>query len=189
MVMLRLELFDLGRLVENLNAALADGEPRIRAGEYQLKHESHSPERRSKVESEGRITLIQTVLQPGFNDAGRPANTQQEILFGYLHIQTGYERAYDGELNRYEIAEIETRRPLRLRNGTIPVCRVIVSAGVNDLNPYSRREGDYIPRAKFLGYTPRANLFWKPANLEQLVPANWFLKDAIAQSSPDLKPA
>ena len=188
MDMHRFELLDLDHLVQRLNETMAVSEPTIEKGDFHLRRGEQPPaSTHDGVDSKGTLNLVQKIPELSFDAAGQPKYAPPRV-FGHVHVRTGYQNTRGEEPYRREIAELITRYPLRFKDGqTLPVSKIRLTAGINDLlNVYAFREG-YIPAARF---------FWKRAEL-MLVPADWFLKESIklipkgdarAAYNPDIAP-
>jgi len=159
--------FDLGKLVSEINEALAEEEGIIERGVYIPKR----PKRRvndwfsnKEAITSGRYPITQTV-RGTFGLLG----LHSEINVGYIHVETGVIGANSRNGEVYEAIELRINRHqlgLKYEGRSIPNSRVELSlvAGEFDTSPTKRNDYQKFCRA-----------VWLTADLISILPTEWFL--------------
>lgn len=158
----QLKLLDISGLVERLNSALAESEPRISRREFELKEPRKNPflyrARDRELESRGKYQL--GILKPELG-----------VNLGYVFVETGFTNVSDDCGGGYETLRFRTYVPIELRNGNIiPECSVKLLIETEEIGPLHKERKDH---------TRKAGLIWVRSDLSSVLPTEWFLGRSV----------
>ena len=166
---------DLGRLVGELNSRLDKQDSQITLGAFVDK----TPKRRrfldsiddSEVKSRRKYPLILTSYGGGVLNSIFDLDSDNAI--GYLLVESGYIQTSSSYGGAYESLKLRIEKPLKLKNGIIvPQSSMEIRAEIPEWSGLEVMRADYF--RKF-----RTN--WGRADLEKIIPTDWFLKDGTME--------